>query len=108
MTSRPDTASRADARPTTPRPTSPPAWPAVDDGDPVMPVLIDRAAVAAMLGISPTTLDSWRSRGLVPPPCIVTTRIVRWSRTEIAAWIAARCPAADEWARRRESGRGSR
>jgi len=54
--------------------------------------LVDTRAAAAMLGISPTTLEIWRSRGAGDQPEYVRVgaRSVRYSRAVLAAWIEAR------------------
>lgn len=54
--------------------------------------LVDTKAAAALLGISPTTLEIWRSRraGQQPEYVRVGARSIRYSRAALAAWIEAR------------------
>jgi predicted DNA-binding transcriptional regulator AlpA len=54
--------------------------------------LVDTKAAAALLGISPTTLEIWRSRQARQQPAYVKVgaRSVRYSRAVLAAWIEAR------------------
>jgi len=80
-----------------PAQATPPLLPA----DGASPLLLSREQVAAMLSVSPSTRDAWRSSGRVPPPVIASAadggraRIVRWSRPELVAWIEAGCADAD-------------
>jgi predicted DNA-binding transcriptional regulator AlpA len=70
----------------TPAPTTAPA-----------PLLVDAAGVAGLLNISRTSVFGLLAAGRLPPPCLRSGRIVRWSGGEIQAWIAAGCPPADRW-----------
>ena len=68
-----------------------------EDGQPP-PLLLDRVGVAAALGVSIRAVDKLRARGALPAP-VRLGRSVRWSRTELGAWVAAGCPAANLWER---------
>jgi excisionase family DNA binding protein len=43
--------------------------------------------VAAYTGVSPETLNTWRSRGNGPQWCKLGGKIVRYRRADIDAWI---------------------
>lgn len=64
---------------------------------PASPVLT-RDELARELKISVPTLDSWRTEGRLPEPAILVVdkagraRTVRWSRSQIDAWLSAGCP----------------
>lgn len=61
------------------------------DGD----ELLDTAAAARLLGISPSTLAHWRSDGLpTPPPVRLGRRAIRYRRAAVLAWAASRETAA--------------
>jgi predicted DNA-binding transcriptional regulator AlpA len=48
--------------------------------------LLDTDACAAWLGISPTTLRTWRTRG-GGPPAITVGRAVRYDQLQVQAWL---------------------
>ena len=53
--------------------------------------LIDTRQAAAVLGISPTTLEIWRSTRAKDQPAFVRVgRRVRYERQALAAWIDSR------------------
>jgi predicted DNA-binding transcriptional regulator AlpA len=53
--------------------------------------LIDTRQAAAVLGISPTTLEIWRSTRVRDQPAFVRVgRRVRYERQALAAWIDSR------------------
>lgn len=50
---------------------------------------MDTLAVARAIGAAPDTVRQWRHRGEGPPWYRAGRRIVRYRRTEVAAWLAA-------------------
>jgi predicted DNA-binding transcriptional regulator AlpA len=54
--------------------------------------LLDTRQAAALLAISPTTLEIWRSRQAQHQPAYVKVgaRSIRYSRAVLAEWIEAR------------------
>jgi predicted DNA-binding transcriptional regulator AlpA len=52
--------------------------------------LLSKADVAAMLGVSPKTVDRMEERGELPIRLNVSTNVVRWKRSEIADFIESR------------------
>lgn len=57
--------------------------------------LINSAATAERLGVSPRTLRRLLDAGKTPAP-IRVGRCLRWRSVEIDAWIAAGCPGANQ------------
>ena len=56
--------------------------------------LLDAETAATIAGVSRATWDRMRSAGLVPAPVTLNGgSIIRWRRSELAAWIADGCPA---------------
>jgi predicted DNA-binding transcriptional regulator AlpA len=53
-------------------------------------VLIDKHAVACLLGVSWRHVDRLRARGAMPPPVKLGTS-VRWDRRVILDWIGGGC-----------------
>ncbi|WP_163275537.1 helix-turn-helix transcriptional regulator [Cellulomonas iranensis] len=52
--------------------------------------LLDTAAAAALLGISPSTLAHWRSDGLPCPPAVrLGRRAIRYRREAVLTWAAS-------------------
>ncbi|SKU67120.1 Helix-turn-helix domain [Mycobacteroides abscessus subsp. abscessus] len=60
------------------------------------PDIITSAEAAAMLGVSPSTLATYRYRGTSPKFTKVGHRTVVYSRADVLAYIKAR-DAAKEW-----------
>lgn len=57
---------------------------------------------AAVAGVSASTFKRLARSGRVgPTPVRFSARLVRWSRPELEAWIAAGCPTRKEWAGRK-------
>jgi predicted DNA-binding transcriptional regulator AlpA len=54
-------------------------------------VLIDKHAVARLLGVSWRHVDRLRDRGAMPPP-VKLGASVRWDRRAIVAWVSQGCP----------------
>lgn len=52
--------------------------------------MLSREAVAELLGIKVGTLDTFKLRGIVPPPDGKLGRSPWWRRSTIEAWDAAR------------------
>lgn len=61
------------------------------------PLLLDVSEVARLLCISRTTLFSRLSSGRMLRPVLREGRLLRWSRVELEAWIAAGMPHQDRW-----------
>ena len=58
--------------------------------------------VAELLGVSERHVWSLHSRALLPAPARLG-RSVRWVRSELLAWLDAKCPGRERWeAMRRE------
>ena len=53
--------------------------------------LIDVDQVATLLGVSARTVRRMADSGAMPRPRHLNT-LIRWSRTEIEAWVNAGCP----------------
>ena len=43
--------------------------------------------LAAILGVTPRTLDRWSSLGLLPGRIQLSARCVRWKRSSVEAWL---------------------
>ena len=53
--------------------------------------LLDVSQVATVLNVSPRTVYRMADSGAMPRPRYLNS-LVRWSRLEIEAWVAAGCP----------------
>lgn len=51
--------------------------------------LLDRTECAAILGVSPRTLERWDADGSGPPRYLLP-RMVRYRRSDVAAWLEQR------------------
>lgn len=67
------------------------------------PMLLDTAAVAALLGVHTRTVERLRASGRMPRPIKLGTKAVRWDRRDIQLWIDLRCPPTVEFEARKES-----
>jgi len=54
----------------------------------VLDELVDRVTAAKLLGVSPRTLDRWKSNG-DGPSRISIGRKVRYRRSSLEAWVAS-------------------
>lgn len=63
-------------------------------------MLIGADSLARRLDISVRTLWRLRSSGRLPRP-VKLGGSIRWRAAEISAWVAAGCPLAAEWEKRR-------
>jgi predicted site-specific integrase-resolvase len=52
--------------------------------------LLDEQAAAALLTVAPGTLGVWRSTGRYNLPFLKVGRAVRYRRSDLEAWLAAR------------------
>lgn len=52
--------------------------------------LLDNKAAAALLDVSPGTLEVWRSTGRYNLPFLKIGRKVRYRRSDVEAWMQAR------------------
>lgn len=59
------------------------------------PELLDRRAMAALLGIGASTFDRLRASGKIGPQPIRLGASPRWHRPEVLAWLARRDPAGE-------------
>jgi predicted DNA-binding transcriptional regulator AlpA len=57
---------------------------------PIDDVIMSEADCARMLGLATQTLINKRKRGEAPPFFQVSGAVVRYSRTRVLAWLAAR------------------
>jgi predicted DNA-binding transcriptional regulator AlpA len=59
---------------------------------------IDTAEAGRIIGFTPRTLDTWRSRGGGPPFLKLGRRAVRYQRRALFEWLAERqrCDTSDE------------
>jgi len=67
---------------------------------PVAPLTYSRQQLAEALGIDVATLDRWDSAGRIGPrPLRISGPKGRklYARQEVADWVAAGCPGAEEW-----------
>ncbi|NLE38407.1 MAG: helix-turn-helix domain-containing protein [Pirellulaceae bacterium] len=62
----------------------------------VLPAVFTVLSLAAYLDTSTKTIRRMDQAGRLPSP-IRIGRGLRWRRDEIDAWLAAGCPARDEW-----------
>lgn len=67
-------------------------------------ILIDTAALAALLGTTDRNLRRLMAAGRLPAPVLVGRR-KRWRRKEVEAWVDADCPARARWEAIRKAGR---
>jgi predicted DNA-binding transcriptional regulator AlpA len=63
--------------------------------DSITSELLDRRAVAALLGIGASTFDRLRASGKIGPQPVRLGGAIRWHRPEVLAWLAHRDPACD-------------
>ena len=63
------------------------------------PLLLTADALARLLAVSKLSIWRWRSAGRLPAPLRIG-RVIRWRRSEIETWLAARCPSCRPPARR--------
>lgn len=70
--------------------------------------LITAVEAAAIIGVSRWTFDSWVAAGLAPVAQIRIGKTIRWSRSELAEWLAAGAPPRAEWEARRKGRRKAR
>ena len=62
-------------------------------------LLLSAEDAAALLGIGRTLLYSMHSSGRLGPLPVKLGRRALWNRREIVAWVAAGCPAREQWLR---------
>lgn len=55
-----------------------------------LPEFLTNRQIAAMLGLSPQTIDRMAAAGSMPP-VLKIGRSKRWRRSDITAWIASGC-----------------
>ena len=58
--------------------------------------LLDVTQVATMAGLHRATVFKLVSAGKFPKP-VKLGRATRWSKAELIAWIAAKCPPVGKW-----------
>jgi predicted DNA-binding transcriptional regulator AlpA len=64
--------------------------------------------IAELLSCSPRSVWRLERAGKIPAGQRITSRMVRWSADEIAAWLDAGRPPRDEWVHRWEAIRAQR
>jgi predicted DNA-binding transcriptional regulator AlpA len=64
---------------------------------------IDMAGVAALIGIGLTSAKDLNRRGLLPRPVLEVGKLIRWSRTEVRAWMLCGAPPRAAWQSVREA-----
>jgi predicted DNA-binding transcriptional regulator AlpA len=52
--------------------------------------LLTQTDVAALLGLSPRTIEDWRVRGIGPRFIRLSARAVRYDPYAVASWVASR------------------
>jgi predicted DNA-binding transcriptional regulator AlpA len=60
---------------------------------PTEPLLLDVAAVAQLLGVSPRHVWRMCDAGQFPKPVAIGTKLKRWPRAVVLAWIEAQTSA---------------
>jgi predicted DNA-binding transcriptional regulator AlpA len=65
-----------------------------------LPLLLDAAEAARLLGVGRTTFYQLDVTGRVPR-AIRLSKIRRWSRPELRRWVDAGCPPREHWERAR-------
>lgn len=63
---------------------------------PAAPLVLDKQALAALCGVSDTTIARWDRERLLPAPAVLRGRRF-WSREVIDQWIAAGMPDRRRW-----------
>lgn len=63
--------------------------------------LLDAKQAATLLSVSRSTFWKLHNQGRVPLPLRLSPRVVRWSRGDLQAWIAAGCPPRHIWQEKR-------
>ena len=63
---------------------------------------LNAAAAATLAGVSKSKWWDLHADGLVPSPCMKVGRVVRWSHTELIAWMRSGCPARNRWQHARD------
>lgn len=53
-------------------------------------MLLSERECAAILGLTHLSLANMRRRGLAPPHVIIGSRLIRYPRADLEAWIASR------------------
>jgi hypothetical protein len=70
--------------------------------EPVMVLTVHDLGI--LLRVPDRTLRRWRADGKILDPLpIDDLKEPRWLASEVKAWLAARCPRAEEWRSRREA-----
>lgn len=62
-------------------------------------LLLNLQEVAAVLGIAPSTVQSWEQEGILPGARRLGGRRL-WCRQELEQWCLAGCPPAIEWSKK--------
>lgn len=76
------------------------AAPGARSPEDALPLLLDAAEAARLLGVGRTTFYQFDLTGLVPRP-VRLSKIRRWSRPELHRWVEAGCPPRSRWERAR-------
>jgi predicted DNA-binding transcriptional regulator AlpA len=52
--------------------------------------LLTKKDLAAICRVAPWTIDYWRGRGKLPPPVILSDKVVCWRKADIEKWLLER------------------
>ena len=66
--------------------------------DYIVPELLDRDQLAALLSVSPSHISAMQSKGILLEG-INLGSCKRWRRREVLSWVLHGCPSKDEWAK---------
>ena len=69
----------------------------IDDGTHLIPLLLDAEASARLLGIGRSLFYALHSSGRLGPMPVRLGKRSLWRRDEIESWVAADCPARQQW-----------
>jgi excisionase family DNA binding protein len=85
------------------RSTSPARTTSADSTPSESALLVDALGAARLLCCSRRHVEDMNREGLLPVP-VRLGRLLRWSRSELAAWIEAGAPPRIEWERKKAAG----
>jgi len=69
----------------------------------IEPLLLKDFQVAALLGLTRTSIHRLRNQARIPRP-LKLGGATRWRRAEIEAWIEGGCPCTEDWEKPRRCG----
>lgn len=74
----------------------PPTGVSIGSAAPAAPLVADARALAKLLGLGLRTVRTYDTRGLIPKPVKLGSRVV-WRLDEIRAWLATGAPDRATW-----------